>query len=102
MGGRTGGWDPRDHDSFLKVLTVVQAHGGYTDAVVRSTVEKADTSGGDDELHVVGQGDGQSNHGHVSINPQFVSKFVAYLPGKTVSEIEEHIVWYVDMSHHIS
>lgn len=24
MGGRTGGWDSRDHDAFLKVLTVLQ------------------------------------------------------------------------------
>lgn len=88
MGGRTGGWDSRDHDSFLKVLTVLQAHGGYSDAIVSTQVVKAAIDD-DDELRVIRDEDKQS----VSVNPQFVGKFVSFLPGKTVAEIEEHIIW---------
>ena len=93
MGGRTGGWDPRDHDSFLKVLTVVQAHGGYSGAVVSTDVERGGQEE-DEELHVMNSA--REEHGgsrKVSVNPQFVSKFVTFLPGKTVDEIEEHIIW---------
>jgi hypothetical protein len=107
MGGRSGGWDPRDHDSFLKVLTAVQAHGGYNETVISSRVARGgggeppgyDEGEDEDELHVISGGGSSSHNGerrdeHASVNPLFVAKFVNFLPGKTVTEIEEHILWY--------
>ena len=95
MGGRYGGWDSRDHDSFLKVLTVVQAHGGYKgDGIIRSKIAEGNVNGDTAELLVIE--DEVAKQDSVSIDPQFVNKFVTFLPGKTVDEIEEHIRWHIE------
>lgn len=92
MGGRTGGWDPRDHDSFLRVLTILQTHPTYNNVDIFSNVIKS--VGMDEELHLMGEATAAQSRAHpVSVNPQYVAKFVSFLPGKTVDEIEEHVIW---------
>jgi hypothetical protein len=73
IGGRTGGWDPRDHDSFLKVLTVMRAHGN-NDLLSRGVKDPTGTD-------------------KIEFDPDFVARFINFIPGKSASDIEDHLRW---------
>jgi hypothetical protein len=80
LGGRYGGWDVRDHDAFLKVITVIQASGDHANLFFNN---QKGTNHNSEYVINTSQ----------LIDPQFVAKFVNFIPLKSADEIEQHIRW---------
>lgn len=115
MGGRTGGWDHRDHDSFIKVWTQL----GCAPTIEESTREAREqkTSNPEDdeadrESHYVDEENDNNcppyrsdktgkviNNGAIAatlpmnqIN-SLLRRLPLNVPGKLQEELEEHIEW---------
>jgi hypothetical protein len=113
MGGRTGGWDARDHDAFLKVLTVLQ-HKSQAAADEIEAAFLATPPGDASSTHALSPRAGTTAQGgglspsrraggdatDASLVPPrrelsqgILAKFIAMVPGKTPDEIEDHLRW---------
>ena len=44
--------------------------------------------------HLGNHGDGDSNVPDIQINENFAAKFIHFVPGKSIEDIEDHLSWY--------
>ena len=117
MGGRTGGWDHRDHDSFIKVWTQLGCAPTIEESTFGREVGERITSDlendeADRESHYVDEEDdsnchpSRSNKGGratsngaiaatLSVNQtsSLLRRLPLSVPGKLLEELEEHIEW---------
>lgn len=121
MGGRTGGWDLRDHDSFTRVWTQL----GCSPVVVKKesmapkVVDQLEKECKDDEVDEESYPVDEENNGHSSTHRSIVEvsnsrgvtehvtdavlprsqvtsllrKLPLAVPGKLEEEFEDHIQW---------
>lgn len=80
LGGRTGGWDTRDHDVFLRVWTQL-LHPSEVEDRLRATLEH------NEEL--------QSLCSSIMGNEALMRKMAHQLPGKSLDELHCHISVYL-------
>jgi hypothetical protein len=117
MGGRTGGWDHRDHDSFIKVWTQLGCAPTIEENTFEREVGERKTSDlendeADRESHYVDEEDGDNCHpsrsdkgGRAITNgaiaatlpvnqiSSLLRRLPLNVPGKLQEELEEHIEW---------
>ncbi len=73
--GRTGTWDPRDHDIFNRIWNQLVDSASITDSFNNTQT---------DEIILP-----------VNQRNAVLKKAVVYVPGKKHSDVEEHIAWWV-------
>ena len=117
MGGRTGGWDHRDHDSFIKVWTQLGCAPTIEESTFGREVGERKTSDlendeADRESHYVDEEDDSNCHpsssnkgGRATTNgaiaatlpvnqtSSLLRRLPLSVPGKLLDELEEHIEW---------
>lgn len=91
--GRSGGWDSRDHDIFLKVWTQVQCDI-KTPSNQESSSSKADIVI-INELQWSQAEVANSNIFLIRNKKSLLQKLLKLLPGYSIQELEKHIQWFV-------
>jgi hypothetical protein len=101
--GRDDGWDPRDHDAFVRVwLMVFENTDMFEVQLARAREAEAKSArkeDGDEDLSqqmgelVVGSEDALSIP--ASKRSLVIKKLSASVPWKSLEEIDDHINWYV-------
>ena len=104
--GRYGGWDLRDHDTFLKIWTqndVQLLSVAPSSSSSSSSSSSAEDQGGNssdskaDELNVEKLDEYISTFS-VSNRDQIIRKSIKQIPGVTYDDVDTHITWHVKIS----
>lgn len=114
MGGRTGGWDHRDHDTFIKVWTQIgccpipceRGYEGNTNRDEEQAQDDMHFEGDDadvDEVKMASQRERRdaspNKSSSVMVLPRnqdatLLRKLLTQVPGKNEKELADHTEWY--------